>query len=60
MTQAISLTDGNYEVADTGEFFFQAGRLSGVILWGFACWWLIVAVCSVASTFQKMPFNIGW
>ena len=33
----------------------------GLFLWGFAAWWLLLAVCSVVAVVkQGIPFNLGW
>lgn len=39
--------------------FQDVGTAAALILWGAATWWLGVAVYSVASTVQRLPFNMG-
>jgi len=32
-----------------------------LMLWAYACWWLLVAVFSVIDTYKhSIPFNLGW
>lgn len=38
-----------------------AGGAAAMFLWGFATWWLLLAVCSMCATVrQGIPFNLGW
>jgi Voltage-dependent anion channel len=39
--------------------FYIAGFLVGIILWGFAIVWFIVAVIMIATS-GGFPFNMGW
>jgi tellurite resistance protein TehA-like permease len=32
-----------------------------MFLWGFATWWLLLALASVGTCLRKgIPFNLGW
>jgi tellurite resistance protein TehA-like permease len=42
-----------------GETFYLIGLLLGVILWGFALIWFIVAIIMIATS-GRFPFNMGW
>lgn len=42
-----------------GDVFYIVGVLAGIMLWGFATVWLIVAIIMIA-TFGRFPFNMGW
>jgi tellurite resistance protein TehA-like permease len=42
-----------------GETFYLVGLLLGIILWGFAIIWFVVAVIMI-STARSFPFNMGW
>lgn len=46
-------------VAHAGDVFYIAGFLVGIILWGFAIVWFIVAVITIATS-GGFPFNMGW
>jgi tellurite resistance protein TehA-like permease len=39
--------------------FYVIGFLIGLILWGFAIVWFIVAVVMIATS-GGFPFNMGW
>ncbi|PVU92629.1 hypothetical protein BB561_003718 [Smittium simulii] len=45
-----------------GESAFGAGILIGLIMWGFAVFWISTAAVYIAMTFKKTPFkfNLGW
>ena len=42
-----------------GDTFYIAGVLSGLILWGFAIVWFVVAVMMIAVS-GRFPFDMGW
>lgn len=42
-----------------GEVFYTVGILVGLILWGFAIVWFIVAIMMIATS-GGFPFNMGW
>ena len=42
-----------------GEIFYVVGILVGLILWGFAIVWFVVAVVMIALA-RRFPFNMGW
>ena len=42
-----------------GDMFYVVGFLVGLILWGFAIVWFIVAVAMIATS-GGFPFNMGW
>jgi len=46
-------------VAGAGDVFYVIGFLVGLILWGFAIVWFIVAVVMIATS-GGFPFNMGW
>ena len=46
-------------VTRAGDVFYIVGIMLGLILWGFAIVWFIVAVIMIA-TFGGFPFNMGW
>ena len=46
-------------VARAGDVFYSVGILVGLILWGFAIVWFIVAVIMIAVS-GGFPFNMGW
>jgi tellurite resistance protein TehA-like permease len=47
------------KVANAGDVFYVVGFLTGLILWGFAIVWFIVAVGMIATS-GGFPFNMGW
>ena len=47
------------KVTGAGEIFYTVGFLVGLILWGFAIVWLVVAVAMIATS-GGFPFNMGW
>jgi tellurite resistance protein TehA-like permease len=46
-------------VADAGDVFYIVGFMLGLILWGFAILWFIVAIIMIAVS-GRFPFNMGW
>eukprot|EP00878_Enallax_costatus_P012147 GHUV01012684.1.p2 GENE.GHUV01012684.1~~GHUV01012684.1.p2 ORF type:complete len:232 (+),score=16.24 GHUV01012684.1:2542-3237(+) len=39
----------------------DAAGAAAMFLWGFATWWLLLAVCSISATIRHgIPFNLGW
>lgn len=46
-------------VSRAGDVFYTVGVLAGLILWGFATVWLIVAVMMILTS-GGFPFNMGW
>lgn len=46
-------------VAGAGDVFYTVGVLLGLILWGFAVVWFVVAVFMIAIS-GGFPFNMGW
>jgi hypothetical protein len=47
------------KVTHAGDIFYLAGLLVGLILWGFALVWFIVAIIMIAAA-SPFPFNMGW
>lgn len=41
-----------------GQFFYVAGILMSLVMWGFGLVWLFYAVASMSH--NKIPFNLGW
>lgn len=52
-------TDALPHVARAGDVFYLIGVGVGIILWGFAIVWFIVAVMMIATA-GGFPFNMGW
>ena len=46
-------------VERAGDVFYTAGIMMGLILWGFAIVWFVVAVIMMAIS-GGFPFNMGW
>jgi C4-dicarboxylate transporter/malic acid transport protein len=46
-------------VALAGDIFYVIGFFVGIILWGFAIVWFIVAIVMIATS-GGFPFNMGW
>lgn len=46
-------------VAQAGETFYVVGLIVGIVLWGFAIIWFVIAVVMIAMTYP-FPFNMGW
>jgi tellurite resistance protein TehA-like permease len=42
-----------------GDIFYIVGVLVGIILWGFAIVWFVVAVMMISLS-GGFPFNMGW
>ncbi|ORY16795.1 voltage-dependent anion channel [Clohesyomyces aquaticus] len=47
------------KVAHAGDFFYMISLVVGIILWGFALVWFIVAIIMIVTAFP-FPFNMGW
>ncbi|KAL6718745.1 hypothetical protein ACLMJK_002979 [Lecanora helva] len=45
--------------ADAGRIFYLIGVLAGLILWGFAITWFLVAIIMIATS-GGFSFNMGW
>jgi tellurite resistance protein TehA-like permease len=39
--------------------FYSIGLLGGLLLWGFALVWFVVAIIMIATA-ASFPFNMGW
>jgi tellurite resistance protein TehA-like permease len=46
-------------VAKAGDIFYLVGLIVGILLWGFALVWFIVAIIMIATAYP-FPFNMGW
>lgn len=46
-------------VAHAGDTFYLVGLMLGLLLWGFALVWFIVAIIMIATAYP-FPFNMGW
>lgn len=46
-------------VAHAGDMLYVIGFVVGLILWGFAIAWFVVAVIMIATS-GGFPFNMGW
>ena len=53
------LTNALPLVATAGETFYAVGFLVGIVMWGFAVIWLVIAVIMIVQT-KRFPFNMGW
>ncbi|KAK5056184.1 hypothetical protein LTR84_012737 [Exophiala bonariae] len=53
------LTDALPHVRGAGDVFYIVGVMLGIILWGFATVWLVVAVMMIVNS-GGFPFNMGW
>ena len=42
-----------------GDVFYIVGLLVGIILWGFALVWFVIAILMIIMA-AKFPFNMGW
>jgi tellurite resistance protein TehA-like permease len=47
------------QVQHAGDVFYIVGIMAGLILWGFAIIWFIVAIIMIATS-GGFPFNMGW
>lgn len=45
--------------AQAGETFYIVGLIVGILLWGFALIWSVIAIVMIAKTYP-FPFNMGW
>jgi tellurite resistance protein TehA-like permease len=46
-------------IPQAGGIFYLVGLLLGIILWGFALVWFVVAIIMIATA-RSFPFNMGW
>ena len=46
-------------VMNAGDVFYTVGVMMGLILWGFAIVWFVVAVMMISLS-GRFPFNMGW
>jgi tellurite resistance protein TehA-like permease len=46
-------------VAQAGETFYIIGLVVGMLLWGFALIWFVIAIVMIAMAYP-FPFNMGW
>jgi tellurite resistance protein TehA-like permease len=46
-------------VANAGDIFYLVSLMVGILLWGFALVWFIVAMIMIATAYP-FPFNMGW
>lgn len=46
-------------VAHAADTFYLVGLIVGILLWGFAVVWFIVATIMIATAYP-FPFNMGW
>ena len=53
------LTQTLPHVERAGDVFYIVGIIMGLILWGFAIVWFVVAVIMMAIS-GRFPFNMGW
>ena len=53
------ITHSLSSVAGAGDVFYVVGFLVGLILWGFAIIWFIIAVIMLSIS-GGFPFNMGW
>ncbi|KAF2740104.1 hypothetical protein EJ04DRAFT_232957 [Polyplosphaeria fusca] len=56
---SFAVNDTIPSVAHAGDIFYLIGLAVGIILWGFALVWFIVAIIMIATAFP-FPFNMGW
>ncbi|PVH97866.1 putative MFS transporter [Periconia macrospinosa] len=56
---AFALKDTIPSVAHAGDAFYLVGLLVGLVMWGFALIWFIVAIIMIAMAYP-FPFNMGW
>ena len=52
-------TDTLTTLPQAGETFYLMGLLLGLVLWGFAMIWFIIAIIMIATS-GPFPFNMGW
>jgi len=46
-------------VAQAGDMLYVVGFVVGMILWGFAVLWFVIAAIMIATS-GGFPFNMGW
>lgn len=47
--------------ADAGQVAQGLGLIGGLLLWGYGCWWLLMAVAMTLTYLRHgLPFNLGW
>ncbi|KAF1973446.1 hypothetical protein BU23DRAFT_464524 [Bimuria novae-zelandiae CBS 107.79] len=56
---AFTLNDTIPTVEHAGDFVYLVSLLVGLVLWGFALIWFIVAIIMIAMAYP-FPFNMGW
>lgn len=47
------------EHSSGGEVFYIIGVMFGMILWGFATVWFLIAIIMLILA-RRFPFNMGW
>ena len=52
-------TDTLPKVERAGDMFYAIGFLLGLVLWGFAIVWFVIAIIMIGLT-GGFPFNMGW
>jgi tellurite resistance protein TehA-like permease len=57
--QLFPVTHSLPHVAHAGDVFYIIGVAVGLILWGFAIVWFVVAVFMIVLA-RRFPFNMGW
>jgi tellurite resistance protein TehA-like permease len=57
--QLFAKTNSLPHVAHAGDMLYVTGFCIGLILWGFAIVWFVVAVIMI-TTSGSFPFNMGW
>jgi tellurite resistance protein TehA-like permease len=56
---SFQLTGTVPSVAHAGDIFYLLGLAVGIVMWGFALVWFIVAIIMIATA-APFPFNMGW
>jgi tellurite resistance protein TehA-like permease len=44
---------------NAGDVFYLVSLMVGILLWGFALVWFVVAIIMIATAYP-FPFNMGW
>lgn len=57
--QLFAQTDSLPHVAHASDMLYLIGFIIGLMLWGFAIVWFVVAVIMIATS-GSFPFNMGW